>query len=386
MFLINDISNTSVAYLPAFRKRYYTVYWIIIIFVVSAIACLPFIYTNISFTAGGVTRPENERTEVKNIVSGVIESIYYKEGDTISKGALLLRIKDETSSSKRSLNNYEINQRESFIKDLRLLISKDLTRGLLDQLQTPLYKEQLNSYLTALEQQKADLRKAEKEYEINKKLLDGKVIAPKEFFDTQMAYEKAVAASKSLGISQKSSWQQDLIRYNHEASQYRQDLTQVNSDASYYDIKAPTSGTVQAINTLYPGGVLQAGQTICNISPNDSLLGECYVSTKDIGLVKLGQPVIFQIDAFDYNYFGTIEGKVISINNDYTLQQTGASPVFIVRCSFDDTKLKLKNGYQNSLKKGLTYQARFIVGKRSLWQLLWDKMDDWLNPNVPKSI
>ena len=386
MFPINDITNTSVAYLPAFRKRYYSVYWIIILLVVLAIVCLPFIHTNISFTAQGVTRPKNERTEVKNIVSGVIENIYYKEGDTISKGALLLRIKDETSSSKRALNHYEISQRESFIHDLRLLTSSNLNRGLLDELSSPLYKEQLNSYLTVVDQQKADLRKAEKEFDINKKLLDGKVIAPKEFFDTQVAYEKAVAASKSLEVSQRSAWQQDLIRYNHEASQYRQDLTQVNSDASYYDVKAPTSGTLQGINTLYTGGMLQAGQTICNISPNDSLLGECYVSTKDIGLVKLGQPVIFQIDAFDYNYFGTLEGKVISINNDYTVQGPGAPPVFIVRCSFDNTKLRLKNGYQNTLKKGLTYQARFIVGKRTLWQLLWDKMDDWLNPTAPQNI
>jgi len=33
-------------------------------------------------------------------------------------------------------------------------------------------------------------------------------------------------------------------------------------------------------------------------------------------------------------------------------------------------------------KKGMTLQARFIVTKRSLWQLLYDKVDDWANPNI----
>jgi len=380
-----DISNTTVAYLPAFRKRRYGIYWTVIAMVAAAVVCLPFVHVNISVTAQGITRPANERTEVKNIVSGVIENINYKEGDTVSKGAVILRIRDEVSPSKRLLNNFEIDQRESFIHDLRLLTTSSLNESLLGRLISPLYKEQLNEYLTTAAQQQADLRKATKELNMNKQLVDEKVIAPKEFFDTQVAYDKAVAASRSLENTQKSNWQQDLIRYKMESSQYQQELSQVNSDAGFYEVKAPVSGTIQNINTLYAGSILPAGSTVCNISPNDSLLGECYVSSKDIGLIKLRQPAIFQVDAFDYNYFGTVSGKVLSINNDYTVQQQGQSPAFVVRCAFDSTKLRLRNGYQNTLKKGLTFQVRFITGRRTLWQLLWDKMDDWLNPSSAKS-
>jgi HlyD family secretion protein len=28
----------------------------------------------------------------------------------------------------------------------------------------------------------------------------------------------------------------------------------------------------------------------------------------------------------------------------------------------------------------MTLRARFIVAERSLWQLLYDKVDDWMNP------
>ena len=172
-------------------------------------------------------------------------------------------------------NNYEINQRKLFIHDLQLLTVDSLGVHLLRHLHSPLYKEQLNRYLTAIEEQQADLRKAAKELSINQKLVDEKVIAPKEFFDTQVAYDKALAAANSLERNQKSNWQQDLIKYNLELSEYEELLSQVNSDASYYDVKAPIGGTVQDINTLYPGGGLQAGETICTISPNDSLIGEC---------------------------------------------------------------------------------------------------------------
>ena len=42
-------------------------------------------------------------------------------------------------------------------------------------------------------------------------------------------------------------------------------------------------------------------------------------------------------------------------------------------------KLKWSKG---KLKKGMTLQAYFNVARRSLYQLLYDKIDNWLNPQV----
>jgi HlyD family secretion protein len=52
----------------------------------------------------------------------------------------------------------------------------------------------------------------------------------------------------------------------------------------------------------------------------------------------------------------------------------------------DNKQLHLKNGFAGELKKGMTVQARFVVIKRSLWQLLFDKIDDWVNPTAPEKI
>jgi hypothetical protein len=111
---------------------------------------------------------------------------------------------------------------------------------------------------------------------------------------------------------------------------------------------------------------------------NGPLMGECYVLSKDVGLLKTGQAARLQIDAFNYNYFGVLTGKIYSIDNDFIL--LNKTPVFKVRCELDDRMLKLSNGYSGEVKKGLGFQARFIICKRSLWQLLYDGLDDWLNP------
>jgi hypothetical protein len=76
-----------------------------------------------------------------------------------------------------------------------------------------------------------------------------------------------------------------------------------------------------------------------------------------------------------------LTGKILRIDNDFTAVDN--KPVFKVRCSFDTDQLRLKNGFTGQLKKGLGFQASFMVARRSLWQLLFDKMDDWLNPDAP---
>jgi membrane fusion protein, peptide pheromone/bacteriocin exporter len=57
-------------------------------------------------------------------------------------------------------------------------------------------------------------------------------------------------------------------------------------------------------------------------------------------------------------------------------------PVFKVRCQLVKQEVSLPTGYKATLKKGMSLRARFMVAKRSLFQLLYDKVDDWVNPNL----
>ncbi len=55
--------------------------------------------------------------------------------------------------------------------------------------------------------------------------------------------------------------------------------------------------------------------------------------------------------------------------------------MFRVLCSLNQEFLTLKNGFKGQLKKGMLVNARFELTERSLFDLLYDKMDDWLNPS-----
>lgn len=114
------------------------------------------------------------------------------------------------------------------------------------------------------------------------------------------------------------------------------------------------------------------------LSERMGLMAECYVPSKNIGFLKPGLPARFQIDAYNYNYFGSVNGYIFSISDDFIL--IDRIPVYKVNCHFNSISLKLRNGYIGHLKKGMGFQVRFITCRRTLWQLLFDTVDDWLSP------
>ena len=90
--------------------------------------------------------------------------------------------------------------------------------------------------------------------------------------------------------------------------------------------------------------------------------------------------VTFQFHSFNYNQWGIGTGNVIELSNNVV--SIDNQPYFKVRCSLDQSFLQLKNGYKGYLKKGMTLTGRFKITKRSLFQLLYDKTDNWLNPKI----
>lgn len=144
-------------------------------------------------------------------------------------------------------------------------------------------------------------------------------------------------------------------------------------------IKAPISGTLLNTKAIEKGNFIQSGIQLAEISPLSDLIAECYISPADIGLLKKESKVNFQVSAFNYNQWGLANGQIKEIGNDVlTVNNT---PVFRVLCSLDQKFLQLKNGFKKHLKKGMLVNARFELTERTLFDLLYDKMDDWLNPS-----
>jgi len=374
--------DLAIIYTSKVKQRTFLVYWSILLIILATGISLPFIKVDISVASVGIIRPIDEKTGLRSSVSAIIDSVYFKEEDLVKMGDTIILLHKENSAIKINLNDFEIHQRDQFITDLIILThSNKFDNATLNLLQSPVYKQECSQFVFELSELNTELEKVNKEMSMDSILFIDKVIAPKEMFDKKIEHEKLIANIRATEEQKIAGWQQDLAKYQLEKSQYQNSNQQIIEDDNAYAIKAPISGVLQSFNKYYKGSLVQAGDILAELSPQTKMIAECYVDTKNIGLIRLNQRTIFQVDAFDYNYFGTLTGKIISIDNDYTLIDN--KPVFKVCCILDNKQLHLKNGFTGNLKKGMTLQSRFLVARRSLWQLLFDKLDDWMNPTAP---
>ena len=378
------LRDSTSTWLPSIQVRTQLVYILLLVLIGGSLIALPLIKVDVSSNGNGLIRPIAEKNELHSFQSGTIEAVLVTDGQHVEKGQPLIRLQQYMTDNKLSQTSTELQQRHQYIHDLTLLTAPG-HRGRVSpsELQSPLYRQQLIRYRYAINEQQTTLDRMKTDFDMNKTLYDQHVISKKEYLDKKYEFEKSNATYQSIAEQQYASWQDDLSRYQVESGRLGTDSRQYEKEKEYNVIRAPVSGTLQQFTGRYAGGNLQQGELVGVISPDASMIAECYLSPKDIGTIKPGMPVKLQVDAFNYNEWGLLDGKVLSIDNDFIL--SGNDPVFKVRCSLSNTCLQLKNGIKGQLKKGMSVRARFVLTRRSLFQLLFDKADDWINPEQNRS-
>lgn len=367
-------------YLHNIKMRSQVIYISILLFVVSVIAASPFIYVEVTVNSNGIIRPIAEKSEIKTLYSGIIDSISCREGDYIRHNSPIIYLQSNLIESKLKLIAFKQEEKKIEIEDLEQLCRPQQNFNPLSlQLHSPLYSKQLNEFCSELKNNSISQAKFRRDLVIRRQLYDdGKIVALQEVEDKQFELNKAEALYHTIIEQQLNRWQSEITVKKMELLQLSSEEEQLKIEKAFAVIRAPVSGTIQQFNGKYKGALLQAGEVIAVISPDSTLVASCYVTPADIGLIRNGMPVNFQLDAFNYNSWGFIQGDVEEVGNDFVM--SNQQPVFLVKCRLHTISMSLKNGYSRSLKKGMTLQARFIITKRSLWQLMYDKVDNWLNP------
>jgi HlyD family secretion protein len=381
LFPSDIIQSTVEAYLPKVAVRSQLIYTLILLSIFGVLLSLPFVFIDISVQSNGIIRTVSEKTEIKSLISGIVKAVNVSENQNVTQNSTLFVVATDDIDTKLNANDFQKQEKNDFINDLDVLtqIGKNNIFGN-HSTQTPIYTQQLNTFRSQLQENIFHQQKIKKELDADRYLYKEKVIARRELNAKEYEMNRLVAEFESIFQRQLSQWQAELNKYRFDLKQLQSEAKQLTQQKIYYEIKAPISGNIQQIVGKYEGSYVQIGEMLGIISPDSSLIAECYVSPNDIGLLRKNMPVSFQIDAFNYNEWGLVQGKIIDIARDFVV--LNEKPIFKVKCQLDKKTLQLKNGYAAPLKKGLTFRARFVVTKRSLYQLLYDKTDDWLNPKI----
>ncbi len=356
-------------------------YIILLLIVTFFFISLPLIQIPISSSSRGVIHSIVQNSTLSSVVGGrILTNKLERNNQIIKQGDTLLVITAEQLDTQKNL---QTNQSSDY--SAQLLDLNRLTRGQNNGLQTGQYQRELSAMQEKIAQVQTQLSLAKKDYD-RAVLLYNQGVIPKaeydKFYHTYQGLQNHVSSIREQQIAQ---WQAQKREVERQIRSLGAEVQRINQEQKNYIITAPISGRLVNFSGIQKGNFIIQGQNIGEISPEESLVAECLVSPKDIGFIKQGQKVKFQVDTYNYNQWGLLEGKVKEIEQNITINQQTGEAYFRVLCTMDKNFLQLKNGYKGQIGKGMTLTARFHLTDRTLWQLLFDRVDDWFNPNLKNS-
>lgn len=378
---LKQVSVTdSFSYIQQISVRSRIIYITIVLVIIAVMISLPFIPVDLSIQSSGIIQSEIARQPISVPFTGKLVNSNLKENRKVKAGDTLIVL--DSSPQKVLVDFYkrrcDILSRE--IADLKVLITFD--SSMIERSFYPRSKIYSSEYFYFQQVMKGLRRKCAKqriEYKRNCQLYSTKVIAQTEFENSEFLYFQQIDEFNSTLKKKVFEWEQNLQTNEKELQQLNTEITKLEAEIASSIVTTKISGTIQQCADQQIGTILFANQKVAELTPSTNLMVVCSVKPSDIGHIRVGQPVKMQVEAFNYMEWGMLTGKVEELSNDI-LYTPDNQLYFRVKCSLDKDYLTLKNGCKSYVKKGMTVNARMIVTRRSLYNLLFDKVDSWFNP------
>ncbi len=357
------------------------VYWVILGFVLVGFSSLAFVSVDLSIQSGGVLQSKVARQKVSSSFSGVVLRSNLQNETQIARGDTLLMVSAEAQEARKRALSYRIEELTPRNEDLKRLLNLDsVTVSEINlRLGSEMYSSEYRLFYNQYVQQHRHMEQAEREYLRNLALYKQKAIADVEYEEQRQKYLDEQEDLRLVLQKQLRKWNEDLSTFLQEIKQLNAELSTVNREIATSTVTAPIAGIIQNSTDIQQGGMVMANQLLCEITPDSLLIAIVYVKPADIGFLKVGQQARVQVDAFNYNQWGMLDAMVNEISSDvYT--DNANNLFFKVNLTLSRDFMSLKNGYSAKLRKGMTVNARILLTRRTLLNLLYDKADSWFNP------
>jgi hemolysin D len=167
-----------------------------------------------------------------------------------------------------------------------------------------------------------------------------------------------------------NNWRNDIAKQLADARKERDSLVEQQSKAARYrelaELTSPVDAVVLDMGRFSVGSVAKEGDPIMTLVPlNTPLEAEVSIETKDIGYVRLRDPVRLKLDAFPFQRHGTLEGRLRVVTEDAYAVGTGENAVPTYQARVELTKTDLRNVTRKMrLIPGMSLSAEIVVGDR----------------------
>ena len=385
--------------------------------------------------AEGEVTPRGRVKKVQHFEGGIVERIFVKDGDLVSKGDALIKL--QLGAVRVNVFDLESQYKALSRKLLRLEAEEegrvpdfgpaktDLDKVFIDN-ETAIYEaraEQVRSIMTVLDQKigqsafaidenKSRIRGVERSLELldeqlesMKRLYSERLVTKTDYLELKnqiTLLESQLQELKNVELrllsvrdeaieKKESEWteirkrrSEDKVKVTNKLARLDDQLKPARDIRRRETIKSPVSGIVKNSVTTTIGGVVGAGAVLLEVVPID---GDLVVIGKldpiDVASVKKGMRAVIKVAALNFLEYGTIKGLVRRIAPDST-REDGNPPYYQVEIELEATALR-KDNQEFKVVPGMVVSVDIKTGEKSVLQYFLDpifkSLDNSFNTN-----
>lgn len=185
----------------------------------------------------------------------------------------------------------------------------------------------------------------------------------------QQSFQAARQTAGTLDSQRRSEILMQLNQRREELANVEGQLAQAAKQQEQEFIRAPIDGRVYNILVSPSEGTVEAGEELLSILPEDnSLVLDVKVLNRDIGFIHEGMRAKVKMATFPFQEFGTIEGEVLQISPNATVDQN-LGLVFPAKVKLSRSVIRA-NGRDVELTPGMAATAEIVTRQRSVLTFL----------------
>jgi len=397
------------------RRTSRYVVWLTAVTVISAFCWAAFFELDEITRGHGRIIPSSREQVIQSLDSGVLSELLVREGDVVEKDQILLRVDDVRSGSiyreaqeKKMALTAQLARLRAEVYSAHLEFPEEVRneRSLVQREQQAYAarKKSLEEQTTALRSSltatsgsvsavQASLEATQRELDMTRPLVAQGVISEVELLRLQRQQADLKRQLADLARQQADIGGQIVERRNkyltdanNELVRVAADLAQTRENAAGREdvlrrtvVRAPMKGIIKNVQVTTLGGVIQAGQSILEIVPTeDEMLVEAYIKPAEVAFLKVGQPAVVKLTAYDFNRYGGLAGVLEHLSPD-TLkderQRKPGNPVeleegfyrILVRISESD---RVRQGKKIAPLPGMTALVEIRTGQKTVLEYM----------------
>jgi len=417
---LDFISSTSAAVLDTVSYKVSTVVKIIVSFI------FLFLIYAVSFDIDEIARgngqfiPTSQVKQIKNLEGGVVSDIYVKEGDTVKKRQILLKLSPIAYKSKLEENRIrmmELNAKKARLiaeinnlpmekiscdggcdknmieneKRYYLSNQNELSQNISKQREQLKYQESvLSDAQNKYDVLKENFKTLNEEFKAKKALEKKKIFTKYELNQLGRDLNDAKGALKSAleVIKQSKTRIQEIkngisetkLTFNNKAALHLNEtvaeiLRLKQTGKNLEDIikrtvlRSPVDGIVKEMFVHTVGSsIAPAGDIITIVPDNHEMIAKVKINPAQIAKLHVGQSVKLKVTAFDYSIYGDLEGKIINISPDTITDKVTGDKFYEIHVKTKKDYLLDNKKYK--IKVGMMVNANVLVGKKTIMSFL----------------